>query len=387
MSLMTHHLCNALQCAGAEVTLVAPCAGDDLEKWPRHYQLISDVGFQGGIFEGREFREREAPRISSMFQTLGDETNYDRFLAFHIHGYGQVLSHLSLETKTPLSLVIHGSELKHHLTCRALWSFLQKQVSRELPSIEWETMRTLHRADEVLVNSPFTKSLVHKTGRSGESIHVIGCGLPENEISVPRKNSAESIRFELGIPTEALLIGSVGRLVLSKNFRSLVEILEEVPNGFLLLIGDGPERKNLKSLAESHGVIKRVRFVGQASESKKRELLNALDVFCLLSLPMKNGDVEGFGIAALEAMACNIPVIAAQTGGLPFALQYGESGQLIDPINKTELLDALKSVERGDDQIKKQVKHAQQTLHERFNWQIISRRLLKRWSLENLRVR
>lgn len=89
----------------------------------------------------------------------------------------------------------------------------------------------------------------------------------------------------------------------------------------LLLVGDGPDRQHCECLARKRGVMEDVRFLGK--QDPIEELLAVADVFL-----MPSGS-ETFGLAALEAMACGVPVIASNIGGLPELVQDGKSGYLV----------------------------------------------------------
>ena len=88
----------------------------------------------------------------------------------------------------------------------------------------------------------------------------------------------------------------------------------------LLLVGDGPDRLKVHELAESEGVSDRVLFLGK--QNSVAELLSCTDLFLLPS------ETEAFGLVALEAMACGVPVVATSTGGLPEVVDDGMSGFL-----------------------------------------------------------
>ncbi|MGK0364134.1 MAG: N-acetyl-alpha-D-glucosaminyl L-malate synthase BshA [Saprospiraceae bacterium] len=90
----------------------------------------------------------------------------------------------------------------------------------------------------------------------------------------------------------------------------------------LLLIGDGPERRNVEETCREIGLCHEVRFLGK--QDAVEEILNISDLFIL---PSEN---ESFGLAALEAMACKVPVISTNVGGLPEINIHGETGFLSD---------------------------------------------------------
>ena len=88
----------------------------------------------------------------------------------------------------------------------------------------------------------------------------------------------------------------------------------------LLLVGDGPERARLEQISRNSNFSKNIFFLGSLKSTK--EVLNISDLFMLPS------SKESFGLSALEAMACGVPIIASKSGGIPEVVSHGESGLL-----------------------------------------------------------
>src|SRR5262249_22114463 len=101
--------------------------------------------------------------------------------------------------------------------------------------------------------------------------------------------------------------------------RVFARIRKTVP-AVLVLVGDGPERPDAEAEAEKLGVDKDIRFLGKLDNVA--DLLRSADLFLLPS------ETESFGLAALEAMACGVPVVATRVGGLPELVIHGETGAL-----------------------------------------------------------
>jgi L-malate glycosyltransferase len=101
----------------------------------------------------------------------------------------------------------------------------------------------------------------------------------------------------------------------------------------LLLVGDGPERTRIEREAVSAGVIEDVLFLG--NQTNIPELLSVADAYCLPS------ETESFGLSALEAMACETPVVGSRAGGLPEVVMDGETGYLVEVGNVAELAERL----------------------------------------------
>jgi N-acetyl-alpha-D-glucosaminyl L-malate synthase BshA len=97
----------------------------------------------------------------------------------------------------------------------------------------------------------------------------------------------------------------------------------------LIMCGDGPERAEAEKLAVRLGVTESVVFVGKQRQSVIRDYLSIADLFLLPS------ETESFGLSALEAMACEVPVIATRVGGVPEVVEDGKCGYLF-PVGDVE---------------------------------------------------
>lgn len=152
------------------------------------------------------------------------------------------------------------------------------------------------------------------------------------------------MRRELGLATEAIVIGSVGRLVPIKNYRMFLRAAELViSRGFnvaVLLVGDGPELQALQNQAcESEILRDRVIFAGASDQVP--EVLNTMDIFVLPSAS------EGMSNTLLEAMATGLPVVATRVGGNPEVVDEGHSGYLFEAGDSPSLAERLSELCAG----------------------------------------
>ena len=145
------------------------------------------------------------------------------------------------------------------------------------------------------------------------------------------------IRHALGIPEDARVIGTVGRLNEVKRQDLLVRAFARVrarhADTWLLLVGDGPERSRLERLANELGIFGRTLFTGY--QSRTEHFLSAMDVFALSSRH------EGLPLALLEAWAAGLPVVSSAVGGIPRVVEDGRSGLLFESGDEAALADAL----------------------------------------------
>ncbi|MFH1276993.1 MAG: N-acetyl-alpha-D-glucosaminyl L-malate synthase BshA [Candidatus Eisenbacteria bacterium] len=132
----------------------------------------------------------------------------------------------------------------------------------------------------------------------------------------------EGLRKELDLEEGPVLM-HISNFRKVKNVRDLIHLfarVQESTPAHLLLVGDGPERIPCRILAEELGVQNRISFLG--NRIAVHRILPLADVFLLPST------VESFGLVALEAMACGVPVVGYHGGGLPEVVRHGVDGYL-----------------------------------------------------------
>jgi N-acetyl-alpha-D-glucosaminyl L-malate synthase BshA len=142
------------------------------------------------------------------------------------------------------------------------------------------------------------------------------------DCSVHRRREVGDLRASLAPHGEKLLI-HVSNFRPVKRVPAVIEIFAAVRRSVparLLMVGDGPDLAEASRLARTLGVAPDVHFLGE--QDQVVQLLSASDVFLLPSAQ------ESFGLAALEAMACEVPVVASRVGGLPEVIEHGVTGFL-----------------------------------------------------------
>jgi N-acetyl-alpha-D-glucosaminyl L-malate synthase BshA len=146
-----------------------------------------------------------------------------------------------------------------------------------------------------------------------------------------------------------------------KRVLDVVEVFARVAKALparLMMIGDGPDRSAAEHLAVSLGVHDRIHFLGK--QDNVNELLPLADLMIMPS------EMESFGLAALEAMACSVPSIATRVGGVPELIDDGDNG-LLFPIGDVEAMAAASVALLGDDaRLLSMAANARKTASDRF---------------------
>ena len=175
------------------------------------------------------------------------------------------------------------------------------------------------------VSESVRESLVRVEGLARDKIEVVYNGVDLARFSSAGRTSAEARRC-LGIPPDATVIGTVGRLDPGKNYQLLVSALPSLRDDFrdlrLVVVGDGPDRSNLSRLAARLQVQEICLFLGERHDVE--HILPAFTVFALPSLH------EGTPLTVLEAMAASVPIVATAVGGIPEILTHGVEALLVN---------------------------------------------------------
>jgi glycosyltransferase involved in cell wall biosynthesis len=170
----------------------------------------------------------------------------------------------------------------------------------------------VRRADSLITPSEYLASAVAKWGVAERKIVIV-----YNAVEI-----LSAVRFSVPLTTRFKIV-TVGRLVPWKQIAHLIEALVEIEDAGLVIVGDGPERSRLESLARVNNLNDRVYFAGQRSKEETSGLMAACDLFVL------NSTYEGFPHVVLEAMGAGLPVVATAVGGTTELVRDGQNGVLI----------------------------------------------------------
>jgi sugar transferase (PEP-CTERM/EpsH1 system associated) len=212
----------------------------------------------------------------------------------------------------------HGKHYPNRLRARVLGRLASRRVGRFF-----------------CVSKDIADSIVRHRIAPRRKVHVVPNGIDVARFD--RDGDRGELRRSLGLPAEAPIIGTVGRLDEVKRQDRLIRAFAQVRRGWpearLLLVGDGPSRDELRTLTEGLGLGDCVHFAGY--QPRPERYLHAMDVFALTSRS------EGMPLAVLEAWAAGVPVVASRVGGLPELIDDGRTGRLIEPGDEAAWSEAL----------------------------------------------
>lgn len=185
------------------------------------------------------------------------------------------------------------------------------------------------------VSSRLRDDLAFHIGLDPSRIDVLHNGVERSRFEVADRSAA---RAALGLPHDAFVVGSVGRLVAVKNYSMLLQAFADLKrdDAWLVLAGDGPERETLRRLGEQLGLGARLLLLGHRNDVPT--VMASLDAFVLASLS------EGMSNTLLEAMATGLAVVATKVGGNAEILRDEVDGRLVPSDDAAALASALRAL-------------------------------------------
>lgn len=205
------------------------------------------------------------------------------------------------------------------------------------------------RADAVIVCSKAVERHVRELGLGGIPIHVIYDGIPLADAA--RLKPPEEMRRELGIPSDAPVVGAVAALIPRKGHVHLLEaaarLADRWPHLHLVFVGSGPEEPRLEELARQLGIQDRLRLLGWRDDK-----LDIVRTFTLVAIPSLS--VDGFSMTALEAAQFGIPAVASDLPGVDEAVLHEKTGLLVPPAEPDRLAEAIARL-LGDSELRRRL--------------------------------
>jgi len=252
----------------------------------------------------------------------------------------------------PYIITIHGSELP------------TAQKDKRYIAL---TMDALRKARRIIPNSYYTRDWMLKVFGDEYRSHIrmIPGGVDINRF---RKTSTTDIDKMFSIKKEKIVVFA-GKLTVYKGVKYLIRAAKKI-HGKVLILGDGPERKNLEKIAKEEKITN-VRFLGHLGSDTDFliKFYTRADVFVAPSI----WD-EPLGLVILEAMACETPVVVTRKGGIPLAVKDGQNGFFIRPRNSNEIAQKVNALLDNDALRQKMARKAREIAVQKFSWSIISQK-------------
>ncbi len=256
-----------------------------------------------------------------------------------------VLARLPRTQACPVILTVHGDQTNEFVSMGSV-----RRGSRVERWFWDEEQRGYRSVDRILTVDSRLRAHVYS---------VLGSDSPRPEIQVmhnfvdvdqfrplPEPRRAD-LRRHWGLDESAFTLLCPRRLTPKNGVLFAVEALVHLPEKtntgapiMLLLAGEGSDRRRIEALIKREKLEKRVRFLGNIDHAQMPELYAAAHIVLIPSVPSA-GVVEATSLSALEALACQVPVVASAVGGIPEIVENGRTGLLVPPGDPRALADAI----------------------------------------------
>lgn len=331
-------------------------------KWKRYSEISQKTSLEGiEVFYPRYidfpktlFFESSGER---MYHGIKDLVAYIykhfKFDLIHAHMAlpdGRAATLIKKEYNKPLVLTLRSSDLDLSIFKNKKIFHLVKEVAKH--------------ADVVLVPSP------HLRRKAKEYFKITPKIIPNGIYSdeVIQDNDSLSREYK-----NRKIILSISQLIKIKgvdfNLRAMAKLKKKYTHLIYLIIGDGPEKKYLKSLARDLKIENNVEFLGKQPHKKAMEYISICDLF---SLPSWR---ETFGLVYLEAMANRKPIIGCQDQGIDGIIKERETGLLVKPKDVDSLTRQIDFLLSNPERSKQIGERAQKLVLENYTWREIAKRL------------
>ena len=270
-------------------------------------------------------------------QLLAEGCDFDVIDAHYFYPDGVAAVLLGLHFKKPVVVTARGSDLTllaRHIVPRAM--------------IKWAA----HRADALITVSAGLREELCRLDVPAHRITVLRNGV---DLELFRPVDRHLARAKLGVDGHCLV--SVGHLIPRKGHELAIGALVSLPDALLFIVGEGPERGSLETMASRLGVGARVRFLGAIPHEQLREIYGAADASILAS------SREGWANVLLELMACGTPVIASDIPGTREVVAGPAAGRLMRDRSPHAIAEGVRALfaEPTD-------RSATRAYAERFSW-------------------
>lgn len=345
------HVIDTDEPGGAEAVFVQVATRLD----PARFEPIAIIGGPGwlaGQFKGKALPRHIVPakgtfnvRYLGVLLRLARKYHVDVILA-HLYGSAVYASMAGALLSIPVISVLHGhTDVSATERFTALKSAIIRAGSRRV----------------VFVSERLADHLEPHLRLSDSRRVVIPNGV---DTEVFRRCRNRSLRSELGLSDDTILVGAIGHVRPPKAYDVLLRAACILINGsqefHFVIVGDRPDALSdqLEQLSRALGIERSVTFLGLRDDVSL--ILNNLDVFVLSS------HTEGFSIACIEAMACGVPVVATRSGG-PEQILEGGSGLLVPTGDPESLALAIEQVVSSKESTSSMTVRAMQRVHERYS--------------------
>ncbi len=297
------------------------------QKWARYFvergNEVHVISFRPAVIDGAQVHH-----VRALFGRAGYvlAANRIRKLVWHM---APDIVHAQHATSYGLVGALTG----YHPFFISSWGSDVVWSPRQFFLFDWMLRYNFKRADRVTATSYMLAKATAPFCPPGATVHVIPFGVDTDAFSPPTDKHPGANR--------SLTVGIVKTLRPRYGIRELIlafyQIADSSPDARLVIVGGGEQYAELQALIADLDMGKRITLAGQVGHAQIPRYLQSFDLFVVPSLT----DRESFGVAAVEASACGLPVIASRVGGLPEVVLDGQTGLLVPPGDISALAAAM----------------------------------------------
>lgn len=238
--------------------------------------------------------------------------------------------------------------------------------------------------DALIVNSSYTKEVFLQYGIHEKIMKILIGGVNIKQFVPVSPQKKQTLREKLNLPLNKFIGVAISRLVEFKNITAVLEIAKKItedPNFLFMIVGDGPLFEKAKKYIQDNNLSKKIILTGEIANQNIQENYQIADYFLQMStyaktaVPSTKKDGESYihtetmGRSIMEAMACGLPTIATNVGGVPEVVQ--NAGILIRDKNNEEAINAIQKLANDIFYRKDLGKKARQLAQSEYSWENI----------------
>ncbi|WP_276272928.1 glycosyltransferase [Haloarcula litorea] len=303
--------------------------------------LVATERGRGGVETRDDVRVRRVSSLGTVLSTplaptfpiqLARDASYADIVHYHLPNPIGVVSHLLVRPDAPTVVTYHSDIVRQSRALKVYQPLLERMLA--------DVDRIVTTSPRLRDSSPFLAPHTDKTT-------IVPLGIDLDAVNTDGSDADVEADTNLQPRTDHPVVLTVGRLNYYKGIEYFVRAAAEVDaEATFLVVGDGPRRDALESLARSLGVDDCVTFTGWVDDKTLATCYSAADIFVFPSVERS----EAFGIVQLEAMARSLPIVnTALPTGVPWVSEHGETGLTVPPRDESALADAIERLLSDDD--------------------------------------
>lgn len=228
----------------------------------------------------------------------------------------------------------------------------------------------LRRTSHVVALSDAGAARLEDLGMDVAAVSVVTPGIDPPEAPVDRRLARDRLLRRLSLDDEAFVVALVGRLIRRKGTTWFVDqvVPRLPPHVHCVIAGDGPERDGIEAAIAHRALDRRVTMLGRIDDRTRDDVYGGSDLIVMPNVAV-DGDLEGFGLVAVEATFAGCPVVASDIEGLRDSVVDGETGYSCPEMDADAFTNRIVTAWRDQEQLRRDAKCFRANALERFSYE------------------